>query len=348
MRMWSGWRQIMDAYRRMDAFRRAPLSALGTAALLAIAGCINSVTYTVPSLPSGSSHSVRLVGYLPDYNQSYAYYAHTLNFTRMTHLILAFGHAPMCNGPCTAQSDMSISLQQKDSDIATLVNAAHAAGVRVTISLGGGDAPGDASISQFYNAGLSSQFAAAIDAYVAAHNLDGVDVDMEEPSTMGTPYGTFVGALAARMHPEGKLLTAAIAPYLEHAIPDSALPQFDFLNVMTYSTESQAISDLGYYALQKGIPANKLVLGVPFFATNADQSLAIPYAQVLAAYPNAWQSDEVSGGSLDGGATLYYVGEATMAQEAQLGAKYGGIMIWELTQDAPAPHSLLDVIRRSL
>lgn len=338
----------MGAYRRLGVFRRAALPALLAAALLAIAGCIHSLTYTVPNLPSEPAGSVRLVGYLPDYNQSYAYYARTLNLTRVTHLILAFGHAPMCNGPCTAQSDMSISLQQTDADIATLVTAAHAAGVKVTISLGGGDAPGDASISQFYNAGLSSQFAAAIDAYVTAHNLDGVDVDMEEPSTMGTPYGTFVSDLAARLHPEGKLLTAAVAPYLEHAIPDSALPQFDFLNVMTYSTESQAIADLGYYALQKGVPANKLVLGVPFFAASADQSLAIPYAQVLAAYPNAWQTDVVSGGSLAGGVTLYYVGEATMAEEAQLGAKYGGIMIWELTQDAAAPHSLLDVIRKNL
>ena len=37
-----------------------------------------------------------------------------------------------------------------------------------------------------------------------------------------------------------------------------------------------------------------------------------------------------------------------MAQETQLGARYGGIMIWELTQDAGGPHSLLSVIQKNL
>ena len=328
--------------------QRIALACVAAAATLSINGCVNSVTFTVPSGTGSSATGSRLVGYLPDYDGSYADFARTLNFTRMTHLILAFGHAPMCGGPCTAKSDMTISLHQTDVDIAALVNATHAAGVKATLSLGGGDAPGDASISQFYLAGLSTQFAAAVDAYVNAHNLDGVDVDIEEPATTGAPYGTFVSALAARMHAESKLLSAAVAPYFESGIPDSALAQFDFLNEMTYATYTQAVSDLDYYALVKGIAADMIVLGVPFFASNADGSLAVPYSQLLAAYPNAWQSDAVSGGSLDGGAPLYYVGEATMAKETQLGAKFGGIMLWELSQDAAPPHSLLDVIRKNL
>jgi hypothetical protein len=50
------------------------------------------------------------------------------------------------------------------------------------------------------------------------------------------------------------------------------------------------------------------------------------------------------GGPLDNGLAFHYVGESTMAQETQLGKKYGGIMFWDLTDDAPAPHSLLEVI----
>jgi len=324
--------------------RRAASVCIPSAALF-VAGCSRTV---IPAATGSSTSQPRLVGYLPDYHESYATYARTLDFTRMTHLILAFGLAPACNGACTAQSDMTISLRQTDADIATLVNAAHSAGVQVLISLGGGDAASDATISQFYLAGLSTPFSASIDSFVRTHNLDGVDVDIEEPSTMGAPYGTFVAALAARMHAEGKLITAATAPYLDSAIPDSALASFDFLNIESYSTDAEAMSNLNFYGQQKGIASNKLVLGVPFFATDATQSVAVPYAQLLQAYPNAWQTDTVSGGPLDGGITLYYVGETTMAQETKLGAQYGGVMVWELTLDAPPPHSLLNVIQTNL
>jgi GH18 family chitinase len=333
-------------------------------ASLALAACLaalipacSSVTIatstpTVPdppvSAPPAPTSTVRLVGYLPDYNASYAVYAKNLDFTKMTHLILAFGLAPLCNGTCTASSNMTIGLQQTDADIATLVTAAHAAGVKVLISLGGGVDSSDDTISQFYLAGLSTQFAAAINQYVTAHNLDGVDVDIEDASTMGAPYGTFVAALAAQLHPQGRLLTAAMYPYLQPAIPDSILTTVDFVNVETYSTDAQAISDLNFYVTRKSVPAGKLVLGVPFYGATADQSTIASYSAILAAYPNAWQNDQVSGGPLDNGATLYYVGETTMATETKLGAQYGGVMIWELTQDAAPPHSLLNVIQSNL
>jgi hypothetical protein len=91
-----------------------------------------------------------------------------------------------------------------------------------------------------------------------------------------------------------------------------------------------------------------MTLGVPFFAQSADGNIEETYSTVLAAYPDAWQTDVVSGGSLDGGIALYYVGEATMAKETKLGTQYGGIMIWELSQDGLPPHSLLNVIQNNL
>ena len=323
---------------------QAALGLLGFAVLAGIAGC-TSVHYLAPTSPNPAA---RLVGYVSCYNGSYATRAATLDFSRMTHLLLAFGTAKKCDGVCTASSDMTLSLNQTDADVATLVAAAHAAGVKVMISLGGGDRTDDATISQFYNAGLSVPFAAAIDQYVAAHNLDGVDVDMEDPSNMGAPYGDFILALAARLHPEGKLLTAAVGSYLGSVIPDAALARFDFLNVMAYSNYADACGELQYFSSVKSIAPEKLVLGVPFFGSTSNWTREESYATILAAYPDAWQRDEVSGGSLDDGITLDYVGESTMAQETQLGARYGGIMIWELTQDAGGPHSLLSVIQKNL
>jgi GH18 family chitinase len=323
----------------------AILNSTAAVVLIGLSGCAN---YTLNFLPASTTSTPRIVAYLPDYHGSYATWAKTLDLSGMTHLILAFGHAPVCNGTCTAASDATISLQQTDSEIADLVTAAHAAGVKVLISLGGGDKPGDASISQFYSAGLSAQLAASVDDFVTAHNLDGVDVDIEDAPTMGAPYGDFVAALETKMHSHGKLLTAAMAPYLQPAIPDSVLSACDFINVETYSSDAAALSDLQFYSVQKSVPVNKLVLGVPFFAISPDRSTIVGYSAILAAYPDAWQSDQVSGGSLDSGMAFDYLGEASMATETKLGARYGGIMIWELTQDATAPHSLLDVVRKNL
>jgi chitinase len=322
----------------------APVGLCGIAALAGIAGCAN-LHYLVPTSPNPAA---RLVGYVSCYNGSYSTRAATLDFSRMTHLLLAFGTANRCEGVCTASSDMTVSLDQDDADVRTLVAAAHAAGVKVMISLGGGDWKEDATISQFYNAGLSVPFAAAIDQYVAAHHLDGVDVDMEDPSNMGARYGDFILALAARLHPEGKLLTAAVGSYLGSVIPHRALAQFDFLNLMIYSNYADACGELEYFSSVKSIAPDKLVLGVPFFGSTRNWTREESYATIVAAYPDAWQRDEVGGGSLDDGITLDYVGERTMAQETQLGARYGGIMIWELTQDVGGPHSLLSVIHKNL
>ena len=329
--------------------RFALWSTMTAATLASLCGCSSGAVAPTTTTPTPVVAKPRLVGYLPDYHQSYALYAKSLDFSQMTHLLLAFGHAPLCNGTCTASSDMTITMQQQtDADIDTLVTAAHQAGVKVFISLGGGDVPGDTTFAQFYNAGLSTELAASVNNFVSAHNMDGVDVDIEDATNMGQPYADFVQALANVLHPEGKLLSAAMGPSLQKAIPDAVLGECDFINVLTFSTDAQAVSDLQYYTQQKSVPASHLVLGVPFFGRNADQSILESYAAILAAYPNAWQTDEVSGGSLDGGIALFYVGESTMAEETKLGTQYGGIMVWELSQDAPAPHSLLKIIQANL
>ncbi|MGD0800371.1 MAG: glycosyl hydrolase family 18 protein [Terracidiphilus sp.] len=306
-----------------------------------------SLTVTVPG-------AKMLVGYLPDYDGSYADFAASLNFNKMTHLDLAFGDPPVCGGACTASSDMTFSLvdnKQSDAEITALVTAAHTAGVKVILSIGGGGT--DQQIIQFYNAGLSSQLVASLNTYVTKFNLDGVDLDIEDPSNMGTPYATFAADLISTFHPQNKIVTAAVAEYLmanssqPKGMLTSTLPLFDFLNVMNYSNLSDAQTAMTYFS-SLGEPASQMTLGVPFFGQSADGNTEETYATILAAYPSAGSENEVSGGSLDGGLALYYVGDAEMAQETQLGAQYGGVMIWELSQDAAPPNSLLTIIQNNL
>jgi Glycosyl hydrolases family 18 len=322
------------------------LGSLAAAALAVATGGYASqahaqVTATSQAPPPQSAP--HLIAYLfAGQESNYTTLSKTIQFGKITDLNLAFANPPQCQGACTAASDMRFSIDgESDSDIDTMVRAAHAGGVRVIASIGGGG--GDQRIIQFYNVGLTGPVVASLQAFVSAHNLDGVDLDIEDPSNMGAPFLTFTSALAAAFHPNGKIVTAAVAKYLQASMPNAALRQFDLVNIMSYSSYKSAVGALDYYVNEEKIAPSKLVLGVPFFgATDDDKEES--YKNILAAYPNAWKVDLAAGGSLDDGLAFHYVGESTMAQETQLGKKYGGIMFWDLGNDAPPPHSLLKII----
>src|SRR5262249_38122701 len=146
-----------------------------------------------------------------------------------------------------------------DDDVKALVDAAHAAGTRVLISLGG--AGGDQSIvARYADSSNIPDLAAKLDAFVAAHDFDGVDVDIEDPQNLGDHYSQFVSAILDRLHPEGKLVTAAVAQYLQDAMADETLHQFDFLNVMIYSSFDESVNQMAYYTDTKMVPKEKLIL----------------------------------------------------------------------------------------
>jgi len=298
-------------------------------------------TKTATPMPASATH---LVGYLPDYGGSFATFATTINWNKMTHLNLAFVNPPTCNGGCSGGSNMNFSLGQSDANIAALVNAAHAHGVKVLASIGG--AGGDAQIVQFYNAGLSSQLVASLNNYVAQHNLDGVDLDIEQPNNVGANFSTFAADCINTFHPQGKLVTAAVAQYITQGnMSNSTLFSFDFINVMVYDNLSLCQQAVNYYT-SVGEPKSKIVLGVPFFGSGGGQEPT--WASIVAAYPNAGSTNSVSGGSFLGGANITYVGFTEMAQETQLGVQNGGVMIWDLSQDAPAPNSMLSIIQNNI
>ena len=281
-----------------------------------------------------------LIGYLGIYRpDDWVAMAQKLDFTGMTHLDLAFINPPLCDGPCTAQSDMTFGANRTFTDEAlkAIVDAAHAHGTKVLASLGGDG--GDRRYMQFYNAGLSTQIVDALDVYLKQHNLDGVDVDIEQPTQMGVPYTQFVNALVAKLRPEGKLITAAVAQYIQAGVQDEVLKQFDIVNVMIYGDYNRSVTDMAWWANVKHVPKEKLTLGIGFHN----------YTAILAAYPNAWKVDSVGGGSYRDGQVMAYQGETTVARITQLSRQYGGAMIWELSQDDPTnPHSLLKAMQRNL
>jgi len=323
-------------------FKRIPL-VLAAAGLLWAPGlrAQNTAATCACQIPNGPPNpKPYLVGYLGVYkNLDWVAAARTLDFNRMTHLNLAFINPPQCDGACTRNSDLTLGANRSFTEEAlkAIVDAAHTNGTKVLISLGGDG--GDRRIMQFYNAGLSAELTDAIDAYLRKYNLDGVDVDVEQPKQMGVPYTTFVNTLVAKLRPQGKLITAAVAQYIQAGAQDDVLPLYDIVNVMIYGSYERSVNDMNYWANTKKIPKEKLTLGIGFHN----------FSQLLANYPNAWQVDTVGGGAYRNGEVMTYQGENTVARLTQLSAQYGGAMIWELTQDDPAgPHSLLKTIQKNL
>jgi GH18 family chitinase len=302
-----------------------------------------------------TSHSVaqakaakHFIVYLPFYRQGdMATALAATNLTRVTDIDIAFVGPPLCSGPCTAASDFTISADSHtDADVDAVVRLAHAKGIRVMASIGGGGG-GVSDIAQFYNSGLSAPLVASLTKYLHRHKLDGIDADVEIPDSMGAPYADFIARLIVAMHAEGKLVSCATAKYIQASMPQATLLSFDYISLMVYSNLKDAQDALNFFVNVKQVPASKVVLGVGFYGEGRS-GVDADYVDILAAYPNAWRVDTVGGGALQNGLVLNYAGEDTMGKEAKLAGQYGGMMVWQLLGDAAAPHSLMDVIRANL
>lgn len=274
----------------------------------------------------------RVVAYLPDYSGSLSDWAKRINFAKMTHLNLAFVNPDQNN---------DFAIDATDQELKALVDAAHAAGTKVVASLGGGG--GDQKLIARYNAGNIDGLVDKLDQYVAAHNLDGVDVDVEDPNNLGANYSSFVSKTVAKLRPKGKLVTAAVAQYLQDKMADATLHQFDFVNIMVYSTYDDGVKALTYYSQNKGVPKSQLTLGARFFGTDSNSN-EYAYADILKADANAWQKDTAT----VGGKTVHYSGQASMAKMTQYSKGFGGIMFWELSEDTTGDHSLYKTIQDNM
>jgi GH18 family chitinase len=285
----------------------------------------------------------RVVGYLPTY-RSLA--PESYDFDTLTHLCIAFAN-PTGNG---AESDFDANVRES---IAPLVTAAHEKGVKVLASIAGGTkASGELVGAQLTPDKVDAYIAALLD-LVDRYELDGIDVDIEGEAVTAT-YEPFVKKLNAAL-PEGKLLTAAVATKNRDAFTDGALAEYDFINVMSYdqcswsdlpceqATLEATNADLEYWTVERSVPRDKTVLGVPFYGWCwgcSDMQSALTYGQILAQYPQAKTEDWI----VEGEQTISLNSAATIATKAELAQEYGGVMIWELGQDAPGDDALFKVI----
>ena len=293
----------------------------------------------------------RVVAYVPNWIDVAAF-AEGIDYAKLTHINIAF------ENPVNDSGDLSFSKQN-----AGLIAKARANGVKILMSIGGGSASDDRVMKARYFALMSEEkragFATKVAEYVVAHELDGLDVDIEGPS-INKDYGALIHELALALKPRGKLLTCALSKgYGGEHVPDGALGEFDFVNIMAYdatgpwnakapgqhSSLEFAKSSVAYW-LGRGLPKSKAVLGVPFYGYGfgaAFKKRDYPYSGILAEFPGAENADEA-------GSTVYYNGIPTMRAKARFVADegLGGVMIWSLDYDVKGGRSLLSTIHGAL
>lgn len=292
-----------------------------------------------------------VVAYVPNWADLKSF-SETIDYPKLTHINIAF------ENPTNDAGDLPFN--KRDG---ALIAKAHANGVKVLVSIGGGAASGNKALKARYfdllADGKRADFVERLAAYVSEHGFDGLDVDIEGPS-INKDYGSFIADLSAALKPRGKLLTAALSQgYGGNEVPDSVFGHFDFVNIMAYdgkgswdanspgqhSSMEFARKNVDYW-LKRGLPASKAVLGVPFYGYGFGKAFRkSPYAYdaIVKAHPDADKSDQV-------GETIWYNGVATIEAKARYvrEQKLAGVMIWSLDNDVKGEKSLLEAITRGL
>lgn len=271
-----------------------------------------------------------------------------IDFTKITHLNIAFLN-PDVTGTFAAVTGLS-----------ELAKKAHNNNVKIIAAFAGGEPP--QYLKELIKPDKSKVLIDGLMLLIQTYGLDGIDVDLEG-DFVNENYEAFVVSLSAELKKQNKLMTAAVATWNSAAYSNKALALFDMINIMSYdqtgpwrkdmpgphSTYEAAEADFKHWNVARGIPAEKLILGVPFYAYGfgADIAESLTYGEIVNAYPGAEKADFWE---LPGKGTFYYNGLATIKKKVafSLANKAGGVMIWQLLGDAEGEYSLLNAIHNDI
>lgn len=308
---------------------RTLLAALmsATLSLLLLIGCSG----TAPKDDAEDEGPFRIVGYV-----TAGAVLDVIDVSKLTHINYAF-LLPMTNGELKSFGS--------SAQLRRVVARAAESDVKVLISVGGWGWDDEFEALASDN-DRRARFVAGVVNFVLEYQLDGADIDWEYPDA-GASSANFVSLMQELRNalPAGSLLTTAVVADAGNAAGiDPVVFEFvDFVNIMAYDgggTEHSPMS-LAQEALAswgaKGLPKEKRVLGVPFYARPGN----LAYHKLLESDPEAANGDQI----LYFDESRYYNGPATLRTKVELAQlEASGIMIWELSQDALGDDSLLSVI----
>jgi GH18 family chitinase len=180
--------------------------------------------------------------------------------------------------------------------------------------------------------------------FALAHHLDGVDFDWEfsKGKAEFKNYILFLTETKEVFAKHNLLVSVALTPDPNFPLADFAV--VDRVHLMSYdrgekhATFEQAMEDVLLF-LDVGIPAEKIILGVPFYGRNTSPPYKVlSYEEIMSRYSPPPAVDEVDG--------VYFNGLETIQDKTcfALDENLGGVMIWELAHDTTDSNSLLQRI----
>ena len=306
-------------------------TSLVLALILALSGCAISDGSGPSTSPTQGASNFKIAGYVTP-----AATLSLIDFSQVTHINYAF---------LLPRKDGTLRPFGAPRHLQRTVELAHTAGARVLISVGGWGWD-DEFEAMAATKKTRTRFVGLVVEFMKSYSLDGVDIDWEYPNA-GASATNFLALMRELRQalPQPVLLTTAVIARAGDA--DGILPevfdQLDFVNVMAYDDGS---GDHSSYALAEsavrswtslGLAPEKCVLGVPFYARPSDVS----YQKLLAYDKVAAEGDHLRYFTTE----QFYNGPETLRKKTRLAMnEAGGIMIWELSQDAFGEDSLLKVI----
>lgn len=242
------------------------------------------------------------------------------------------------------------------------VEDAHNHGVKIMVSI----TRSEGLVAVAKDAALRTKLVNNLLRYAEEHQLDGWDIDYECDSK--NEFKNILELSKEMYTKKGSLLyTSAVwaKEYYMNMYTDQWHRYFDWLNVMAYdfggwgpdgklegqhSSYDDTVQGINVWMNKLKAPAEKLILGVPFYGFTWDNlpgeegnTHYISYADIMKTYPEAIDDDQVG--------RTYYNGRATIKRKCEFmkGMGLSGIMIWHIFYDSDDENfSLLKVVNDEL
>ena len=269
--------------------------------------------------------------------------ADIIPYHQLTHINYSF---------LTPKEDGTFNPLNNSWKLKQIVATAHQHNVRVSISVGGWG--WDKQFEELAaNPESRATFVENLTALINEYQLDGSDIDWEYPDAGRSSQNFLALITELRAAMPDKLLTTAVVSHGDDngaGVPNESFELFDFVNVMTYDghdhgSMQQFEQGLSYWSA-RGLPKEKIVMGMPFYSHVKESSAeGITFAKLVQNDPAAAQVDEFD----YYGMTQIYNGIPTIQAKTKIAMQQAsGVMFWALDHDTQGEFSLVNTIYQTV